>query len=127
MGKARSRRLRHQARFLAELARTSLDCFEAEWATRLQDWVRSARAQANRLVRRDGRAERPLAEWGRDILRLLEACGRQAVERVGEETREVLANEFGKAVAYAADPRLWRLHSAESARRLGNAPPLPRE
>lgn len=127
MGKARSRRFRHQARVLGELARTSIDCFEEEWVRRLEGWLRGFRAHAQRLLREDGQAERPLAESTSEILELLEACGPEAAERVGEDTREILANETCKAIAQAVDPHLWRFHSAESARRASLARLLPRD
>ena len=112
MGKASRRRKRSRREYLARLAKTDPRQFSREWAKRINSWAIEARERASTLTA-DGEFT-PLAfEMVSIAMEELAACGKTAMALEGTATEEAMMVACCKALAGAADPRLYRLSNRD--------------
>lgn len=120
MGKATQRREQRDAERLRRLASEQPEHFQRVWQRRLHAWVLEAIARGTAAANAATVPNECLPVFGvlEKAERLLAACGNEARQLVGAETRSLLENECCKVFARLADPRLYRFSNFESNQRL---------
>jgi hypothetical protein len=116
--RAGKRRFNKRVDSLVSLLKLNEKLFRSEWHKQVQGWLSEVHRRAKNCGEgaefRNAENVNSSIEQGRTHIfgvleiaeAMLAACGSNVEKMVGEETRQLLANECIKAVAYICDARL---------------------